>query len=138
MTQWHRTLNDDAFSEQFNAGTYPVEHFTHEAHIRLAWIHLTQFGESMAISNVTNQIKKFVAIHGASDKYHETLTVAAVKTVFHFLQRSSKDTFESFIEEFPRLTLHFKDLLDAHYSPEVLHTEEARYQFLEPDLLPYS
>ena len=131
-------MDDVTFSEQFKSGIFPVEHFTHEAHLRLAWIQLANFAESQAIQNVTDQIKKFVAIHGASDKYHETLTVAAVKTVFHFVQRSKESSFEEFIELFPRLTHNFKDLLNAHYSSNVLYTPEARHKFLEPDLLPYS
>ena len=39
--QDHRQLTDQEFSAQFEQTTLDAALFNHEAHLRLAWIHLT-------------------------------------------------------------------------------------------------
>jgi hypothetical protein len=63
---------------------------------------------------------------------------AAVKMVHHFMQKSKVSTFSDFIEEFPRLKYAFRDLLSMHYGFDVIHNDEAKRIYLEPDLLPFS
>ena len=59
------TLNDDAFEAAFQNASLDPALFSHKAHLRLAWIHITQDG--------TN--------------YNETVTVAAVFNDEHVRQR---------------------------------------------------
>jgi len=111
--------------------------FSHEAHLRLAWIHLRQGEVKNAIVNVTEQIQAFAIRNGAPGKYHETVTVAAVKAVDHFMRRSKEKTFQNFITEFPRLKTEFKSLMDSHYSYNLFTSDVARKEFQEPDLAPF-
>ncbi|MEQ9425203.1 MAG: hypothetical protein RJQ09_12340 [Cyclobacteriaceae bacterium] len=133
----HLEITDDQFEEQFSNESFPAQHFSHEAHIRLAWIHLKKYGLDKAISNLTNQIRNFANRNGAPDKYNVTITIAAIKAVRHFMLKSSTAEFESFIHENPRLVHSFKNLLDAHYSANGYTTNKAKTSYLESDLLPF-
>ena len=133
----HFQLSDAEFEEQFAAGTLDPNLFTHEAHLRLAWIHLRKYGLEQAIRNVTDQLQQFVQMVGAEGKFHMTLSVAAVKAVYHFMGRATSPDFCGLLEEFPALRDQFRELIDAHYGPERLNSPAARSTFLEPDRLPF-
>ena len=133
----HFELSDGEFEQQFQNCTLDPELFTHEAHLRLAWIHIHQYGNEAAEENVSNQLKKFVASVGAEDKYHETVTIAAVKAVYHFMLQSKTRNFPDFIEENKQLLTHFKNLLSSHYQIDIFSSEEARSTFIQPDLAPF-
>ncbi|PHN01157.1 hypothetical protein [Flavilitoribacter nigricans] len=134
----HLNLTDGQFEYQFRDGSLDPALFSHEAHIRLAWIHTGRYGVEQACVNVCDQIQAFDRLHGDGTKFHRTLTVAAVRAVHHFRQKSVSDTFSGFIREFPRLKTNFKDLLNAHYSHFILRLPRAKREYLEPDLLPFS
>lgn len=133
----HFELSDREFEGQFASGTFDPALFSHEAHLRLAWIHVTNYGETIAIQNVSNQLKQFVTIVGAHDKYNHTLTVAAVKAVHHFVRKSQSATFQDFISEFPRLKYNFKELMAVHYGVDIYHSSDAKAVFIAPDLVPF-
>lgn len=135
--QDHYQLNNDTFETQFKNCSLNSKLFSHEAHIRLAWIHIKKYGVDKAIENIDNQLLKFVESVNARDKYNKTLTVAAVKTVHHFILKSNTDNFKSFILEYPRLNKNFKDLLNSHYSKDLFNSKAGKNQYIEPDLLPY-
>ena len=133
----HYKLNDAEFENSFkNCELDPIL-FTHEAHLRLAWIHVTKYGEEKAIQNISEQLRRFVVFAGAKDKYNQTLTVAAIKSVSHFVRSSSTHTFQEFITEFPRLKYNFKELMAVHYGVDIYHSPQAKAVFLEPDLVPF-
>lgn len=135
--QNHYSLTDAEFELQFFNCTLNESLFNHEAHIRLAWIHITKYGVDRAVSNIEKQLVKYVASLGAQDKYNKTVTIAAIKAVYHFIQKSKSNNFKDFIEEFPRLKTNFKDLLSQHYSINIFNSENAKSSFLEPNLLPF-
>lgn len=134
----HLDLTDREFEQQFREATFPPRFFSHEAHIRLAWIHINHYGVDQACANICDQIRAFDHLHGSGIKFHHTLTVAAVRAVHHFRQKSRSDSFPDFIREFPRLKTNFKDLVESHYSRHILRLQRARKEFLEPDLLPFT
>ena len=131
--QDHKKLNDAQFEEEFSSCKLSPELFTHEAHIRLAWIHINKYGLDLAIENVTTQLKDYVRTLGSEDKYNATVTVAALKAVNHFILKSGKYEFEMFIRENPELLNNFKGLLSTHYSFNIFESEKAKANFLEPD-----
>ncbi|MPR35120.1 hypothetical protein [Salmonirosea aquatica] len=133
----HFNLSDREFAQQFENCSLDPALFTHEAHLRLAWIHVTQYGVETAILNVTKQLVQYVAFLGASAKYNHTLTIASVKAVNHFINKSSADTFKDFIAEFPRLKSNFKELINTHYSGDIFNSSLAKQEFIEPDLVPF-
>ena len=130
-------LTDLKFSTEFKNATLNPKLFNHEAHLRLAWIYINRDGIDAAVTKVCNQIINYATTLGAADKYNETVTVAAVKAVYHFYLKSKSDNFRDFIKEFPRLKTNFKDLLAQHYGIDIFNSEIAKCSFLEPDLLPF-
>jgi hypothetical protein len=134
----HFELSDDLFEEQFQNCQLNSALFNHEAHLRLAWIHVTKYGVEKAIENITSQLFLFVISLGAINKYNKTLTVAAIKAVNHFINKSDADNFPDFIQQFPRLKFNFKELMRFHYKIDIFNSETAKQNYLEPDLLPFS
>jgi len=133
----HFDLSDSDFEKKFiSCGLNPSD-FTHEAHLRLAWININKYGIKQAEINIQNQLQIFVEFVGAKDKYNMTLTLAAIKAVYHFILKSNSDNFKDFITEFPRLKYNFKELMDCHYGFDIYNSEKAKTQFLEADLVPF-
>lgn len=133
----HFELSDQEFEKQLETGTLNPKIFNHEAHIRLAWIHIHKYGVNQAINNITHQLKRYVASLGASEKYNETVTIAAIKAVNHFMVRSTTQDFLHFISENHRLKNNFKELLNSHYHINIFESNDAKKNFLEPELLPF-
>ena len=133
----HYILNDTEFEEQFKIGLLSPKLFNHEAHLRLAWIQISKYGIERAQINIQKQLLAYVEKLGARPKYNTTLTIAAIKAVYHFMLKSESETFKDYIEEFPRLKHNFKDLMNAHYGIDIFSLEKAKIEFLEPDLLPF-
>ncbi len=133
----HFNLSDYEFEQKFiNCELQPSD-FSHTAHLRLAWINIKQYGMKQAEKNIQNQLQKFVEFVGAKDKYNVTLTLAATKTVHHFMQKSRTNNFIDFMAEFPRLKNNFKELMDCHYGFDIYNSIKAKTEFLEPDLIPF-
>lgn len=135
--QHHSQLTDDQFIGQLIDTTLDPVLFNHEAHLRLAWCCINRYGIEEAINKVTSYLSAYVAALGATDKYNTTLTIAAVKAVYHFMLKSASTNFFDFIALNPRLNTDFKSLLFSHYATDIFHTPEAKVKFLEPELLPF-
>jgi hypothetical protein len=133
----HFDLSDDQFEAQFRSLTFVPAHFSHEAHLRLAWIHIRKYGVDKAAENIAAQILAFANSLGENAIYNKTLTVAAVKAVNHFYLRSKTGNFKEFIDEFPQLKREFKQLIGSHYSLDIFNSEAAKAEYLEPDLIPF-
>ncbi|MCF6132894.1 hypothetical protein [Flavobacterium wongokense] len=133
----HLELTDWEFEQQFADCKIPPALFSHEAHLRLAWIHIDNYGIDAAVANVCSQLKSFVEFLGVSDKYNETVTIAAVRAVYHFKLKSGTDNFQDFIAENQRLTTSFKELLNQHYTTDIFNSAKAKRRFIKPDLLPF-
>lgn len=133
----HYDMTDLEFEQQFAGGMLEPRLFSHEAHLRLAWVHLHHYGIDKAIENIKTQLQHFVKVLGAKDKYHETVTIASIRAVYHFMQKSRANNFKDFIAENARLKYQFKELLSFHYSTNIFTSEKAKKEYLEPELLPF-
>ncbi|MCB0638204.1 MAG: hypothetical protein KDC54_16355 [Lewinella sp.] len=133
----HYQLSDAGFAAAFADLSLDPILFTHEAHLRLAWIHLRQ-ADPAAVSNLLcTQIPRYASHVGAPGKFHRTVTVAAVYAVAHFMQNDEATTFPAFLAAHPRLKTHFRELLATHYSFDIFASEKARVDYLPPDVLPF-
>lgn len=137
LMEQHYTLTDSEFEQQFASASLDPAVFSHEAHLRLAWLHLDRYGLEKAIEHITEQLKNFTAAVGAVDKYNETVTIAAIHAVNHFKMRSGCREFASFIAENGRLKTNFRDLMNSHYRTDIFRSVSAKASFLEPELLPF-
>ena len=136
-SETHFNLSDSEFEKQFANGTFNPSLFSHEAHLRLAWLHIHNYGIEMAIKNVTTQLLSFVSALGTKDKYNETLTHAAMRTVYHFKRQSRSKNFKDFILEFPELKFNFKELNGFHYANDIFNSihESFECDYMEPELV---
>ncbi|MEQ9403132.1 MAG: hypothetical protein RIM99_06085 [Cyclobacteriaceae bacterium] len=132
----HSQLSDSEFEKKFKEITLKPGLFSHEAHIRLAYIHINKYGLEKAEQNMCKQISAFAAFHGGTG-FNTTVTIAATKAVNHFMGKAKTENFYDFIQEFPRLITNFKDLLRQHYGFNVFADEKAKKEFVEPDLAPF-
>ena len=133
----HNELSDIEFEKKFNHRSLDPSLFTHEAHLRLAWIHIQKYGIEVALDNVYNQIKAFVEHVGAAEKFNATLTIAAVKVMHHFINKANATSFSGFLIKYPRLKTSFKELMEAHYSKDIFTLPDAKVRYLEPDLIQF-
>lgn len=133
----HYDLTNAEFELQFDSCKLDSNLFSHEAHLRLAWIHITKYGIEKALINIQSQLTRYVTHMGESTKYNKTVTIAAIKAVHHFILKSKSDNFMDFIAEFPRLQNNFKGVMDSHYGVDIFNSEKARKEFISPDLLPF-
>ena len=124
--QLHQLLTDKELLAQFESCELPPTVFSHEAHLRLAYLYLKQAGIKQAIAKVTSGIKHYVQYLGAQDKYNETLTVAAVRVVYHFMLKGETKNFTELITQYPRLTTRFKDLLAKHFGFNIFNPKRLK------------
>lgn len=133
----HYQLTDQEFTSAFKSKKLNSKLFTHEAHLRLAWIYINQYGLETAEVLLCKQIKAYATSQGADDKFNTTITVAATKAVYHFMNRSKAITFNELIDEFPRLKTKFKSLMATHYGLDIFNNLKAKASYLSPDLVSF-
>ncbi|MEP6671114.1 MAG: hypothetical protein ABJF10_18280 [Chthoniobacter sp.] len=155
-------LSDAEFLRQFADCTLPYVHWTHRAHLRVAYLYVTQFGLADAIPKVTAGIRAYNRSQNIVDTptsgYHETMTVAWLHIVAAMVAeygptgetdrcRASASLAaaggapalqSSPAEQFLAAQTHLqeKKLLRLFYSRERFGSPEAKYTFVPPDLAP--
>jgi hypothetical protein len=133
----HRlSATDQEFRKEFEACKFPPAEFGHRAHVRLAYVYLTEHDTDAAHQLMQNVLLNFLRYHGIEvSKYHETMTRAWIMAVRHFMEISpDSESSETFIDNNPKM-LDSK-LMMTHYSAELLFSDEARARFVEPNLSP--
>lgn len=131
----HTLSHDDRqFRREFESGQLSPGEFDHRAHVHLAYVYLVGADRETAIGAVRGALQAFLRHHGADpSRYHETLTRAWVLAVAHFMERSAPcASAAAFIEANPALL--DPSIMLTHYSAESLFSDEARAQFVAPDL----
>lgn len=137
MKNDHFKYSDSEFLKRFADLTLEPALFTHEAHLRLAWLHINLYGAEKAAVLICNQIKAFDRKFGDGSKFNKTVTIASVFIVNHFMERSLYNEFKILLEEFPRLKTNFTDLIRSHYKINIFTEKKARKEYVEPDLLSF-
>ncbi len=108
--------------------------FGHREHLELAWSYLRLYSVDESAEAMVAAIRHVARLHGAPDKYHETITRAWLHLVAVHDQRWSADSFETFIQRNPAL-LDSK-LIQHFYTRELIFSEPARAMWTAPDLRP--
>jgi hypothetical protein len=127
--------SDEDFLRAFEDLSFPAELFHHREHIRVAWLYLKASDATRASERMSEGIRRFANHHGATQKYHHTLTLAWMRLVAAALAETPEGfAFERFLTEHPQLKE--TKLLDKYYSKERLQTPAAREGWAEPDVQP--
>jgi hypothetical protein len=106
--------------------------FGHREHLELAWEYLGRYDAEAAYEAVAAAIRHLAEMHGAPDKYHETITRSWVHLVAVHRAGSDHTSFDDFIAH--HRPLLDRQLLARHYSRELIASPEARTKWVEPDL----
>ena len=134
--QWNISEDDQAFRTQVESCSYPIAEFNHQAHLRLAYIYLATAAPADALDAMSRTLRQLLDFNQVdASKYHQTLTQAWIYAVLHFMTKTpgcSSST--AFIEASPQLLN--PQIMESHFSPEVLFSERARTLAVQPDRQP--
>jgi len=108
--------------------------FGHREHLELAWTYLEQNPLDSAQRKMAAAIRHVAALHGAPEKYHDTITTAWVLLVETHRKHDAAASFDEFIARHPGLL--DRSLLERHYSAGLLWSAPARARWTNPDLRP--
>jgi hypothetical protein len=132
-----QTKTDLGFLNQLEATTLPPAAFDHEGHMRAAWLYFRQDDPETAQTRFIAALKRYAASLGQARKYHATITLALLQIVRCRMADGGPDeTWGEFARHNEDLFSNAMGVIEQHYSPECLATEEAREQFLSPDREP--
>jgi hypothetical protein len=127
-------MTDDEFLAAFDSCTLPQPLWTHEAHVRLAWLCLGRMPFAAARDHVRAGIRKYNASLGNTTGYHDTVTVAFVRLIA--ARRTPGESFAAFRLAHPDVFSKDRPILLTYYSKAVLDSAEARAGFVEADVGP--
>lgn len=131
----HYRFSDEVYEQKFKDIKFPPLYFSHEAHLRLAYIHLSKYGLEKSIENMCSQIYDFAIKYGATMKFNATVTYASLQIMNSYMEQGSSDNFSDLMLEFPHLLKDFKAEIQKYYSWDVFRSPEAKAKIYEPDLL---
>ena len=127
-------MTDDEFLAAFEGCTFTRAQWTHEAHVRMAWLYLNRWPVATALERVRAGIQRLNAKIGSPDGYHETITVACVRVIASRL--APGEGYVEFRKRNPDLLDRTLSPLLTHYTRQLLHSPEARRAFVAPNLVP--
>ena len=118
-------------AEEFEACA--VTKFGHAEHLTIALWYLSRLPEAEARGRVRAGLRKLSALDN-DGRYNETLTLFWLRAVAAFLRDAGADLPLPVLRE--RFVARYADprVVFDHYSPELLHSHEAKTSWVEPDL----
>ena len=122
-------MDDRTFVDALESCTLPSEEFDHRAHVRLAWLYLSEQPLLKALSRFITSLKRYAGSLGASGKYHETITYAFIFLIHERMAERTAATFDEFAAANTDL---FGPILEKYYPPETLASALARTIFVLP------
>jgi len=128
---------DAQFLNDFQTGILPFEQWTHEAHIRMAYLvckSSNNFEE--ALLRIRQGIQHFNGLHASklTVGFHETMTQLWTTLVWNATQKFNSTVSDSnaFIDQ--NRYLLDSSLWKQYYSPALMFSQDAKRQFVLPDL----
>jgi hypothetical protein len=152
--RWKPRMTDDEFLLAFEQCAFTRPEWTHEAHVRMAWLYLSRRPFTDALDRIRRGIRRLndrigqpPATHRAPDRlrcraarspsgdpngYHETITVSLSRIIASRLVAG--EDYPGFRNSNPDLFDRKLPVLFRHYSAALLWSPEARRQFEEADI----
>src|SRR5262245_34870461 len=100
----HRSSAEDQnFRKEFEDCKFPPAEFNHRAHIKLAYVYLSEHETDTAHQLMRSALLSFIEFYGIDvSKYHETMTRAWIMAVRHFMENTpDSESSDLFIEKNP-------------------------------------
>ena len=131
-------MGDAELLEAFETCTIAKPDWTHQAHVRVAWLHLRRDPFALALVKLGAGIRRLNAVHGVNDGletgYHETLTCAFLCAIWATMQSFPSASSEEFWSANPHLWA--RTLPRLYYSRGRILTLDAKARFVPPDIAP--
>jgi hypothetical protein len=127
---------------EFEACTLPQAEWTHQAHLAVALWYASRLPHDETLAAVRAGIGRLNAAHGVrttpTGGYHETITRFYVRVICDYVSKEEEAADGDWAARVNRLLARYgaRDLPLRHYSRELLMSAEARFGWVEPDLLP--
>ena len=122
---------------RFESCELPPANFNHREHLLVALYYLTRMDEKDALELVRARINAYVRAHGVNPSlYHETVTVFWLKRVRAYLERAPAGLGLAGMVNALAAECGRSRLIFDYYSKELIDTETARREWVEPDLKP--
>ena len=132
MAEYFKTDNEiRSLVESFEACTIHPAEFRHYQHLTVALWYVWCLPYEAAAEKTTSGIRHLAASYGKTG-YHETITLFWLRMVSDFAAERSDSltkTANRLIEKYNN-----KDLIQEYYSSELLASEKAKAEWVEPDL----
>ncbi|MCA9060520.1 MAG: transglutaminase family protein [Planctomycetaceae bacterium] len=130
-------MNDIELLTTFEDCSLSVEEWTHRAHLRVAWLYCCRNDLATATSQIRRAIQAYNTAKGTPEAvdrgYHETITRAFMTLVFAAeVQTGPHESSDQFCDTHGELLT--KLALRRYYSSERIMTQQAKAQFVEPDI----
>ena len=125
-------MTDESFLAAFEDTSLPRYEWTHAAHVRMGFLYLSRLPYAEAEAKIVAGIQRYNAAKGNLTGYHHTITLTFARLI---AARLTENT------DWPEFCAAHPDLLSfaciqRHYSADILKSETARAEFVEPDLVP--
>ena len=134
-------MDDETFLKAFEDCTLTREEWTHEAHVRMAWLYARR---TDSLENLLEKLRTGIRATNAvlstdPTLYHETVTCAFGTLIRNrALSPGAPDTWPEFQNAHPEFFDRHSPVLHRHYSRELLESDDARLSYLPPDLVSLS
>jgi hypothetical protein len=135
MTDYFKTRDElEAIVRGFETCTTPATDFPHRSHLVVATWYLNEGGRSYALERMRASILNFLEHYGITGKYNETITLFWIIAVEQYLRQlpdglSLLDRTNAVVESLSNSNLMFE-----YFSKELLWSERALREWVEPDL----
>lgn len=126
-------MTDQEFMRAFETCSLPAAQFDHRGHLRIAWLYLRDYPLAEAERKTADGIRRYATSLGAAGKYHATVTGFLLRYMAALMQHFPADNWPAFRDCTDDYFADTLGLLGEYYSPERLHSDEARTAYLEPD-----
>ena len=128
-----RTRGSYPTLDEFAQLEFDPESFDHAAHVYVGWALATTYPLDDAIRRFADTLRRLTRSLNVEGKYHETITWFFMILIAERQTATQATTWEEFAAANDDLLNDSKTLLESHYSPARLWSEQARQQFLMPD-----
>lgn len=119
--------------DEFEAGTFDVASFDHEAHVYVGWSMLTRYSLPETLSRFTRALLGLTQRLGLQGKYHETISWFYLIMIAERRTGDAACDWDEFRRLNPDLLSSNSGLIGQYYSADRLKSEIARRVFVLPD-----
>ena len=116
----------------FEACRFHPSEFRHYQHLTVALWYVWHFSPEEAATRISTGIRKLAKTYGRTG-YHETITLFWLRIVANFVGEHRTDSISSTANALIECCNN-KDLIREFYSAELLATDKAKAEWVEPDL----